>query len=128
MVEELIRKEEIKKEINSKGIIINNFFIRHYTNKIPHSNGEYTEDKVLEIFDYENNTLTEIHIRDNMPSFQAYSHTDDKKYYFYKYVVVERYKVKKIEIEDVGISFEDMNIKLSIVHNSFRIYEIQKNN
>jgi len=107
--------EEIKNEIEKKGVIINNFFLRYYKRIFKHDYGKNTNEECLEIFDIKNNTLIVVSFKYNMNSFIAYKKREN--YYISK-------DVRKIEITDISISFD--NFKISIVNDSFRIYLNEK--
>jgi hypothetical protein len=107
--------EEIKNEIEKKGMIINNFFLKYSKRVFTHDFGENTNEEYLEIFDIRNNLLIKVSFRDNMNSYVEYKKKEN--YYISK-------DVRKIEITDISIQFE--NFKISIVNNSFRIYLNEK--
>jgi hypothetical protein len=102
--------EEIKNEIEKKGMIINNFFLKYEERVFTHDYGKNTNEECLEIFDIRNNTLIVVSFRDNMNSFIEYKKREN--YYIAN--------VRKIEIADISIQFE--NFKISIANNTFRIY------
>ena len=101
---------EIKNEIEKKGMIINNFFLKYEKRVFAHDYGKNTNEERLEIFDMKNLILITITFRDNMNSFIEYK---EREYYISK-------DVRKIEIADISIQFE--NFKISIVNDNFRIY------
>jgi len=102
--------EEIKNEIEKKGMIINNFFLKYEKRVFTHDFGENTNEEYLEIFDIRNNSLIVVSFKDNMKSYIQYKKREN-------YYISD---VRKIEITDISIQFE--NFKISIVNNSFRIY------
>ena len=105
--------EEIKNEIEKKGMIINNFFLRYEKRVFAHDYGKNTEEKYLEIFDIRNNSLIVVSFS-NMKSYIQYKKKEN--YYIGN--------VKKIEIADVSIQFD--NFKISIVNDKLRIYLNEK--
>ena len=106
--------EKIKNEIEKKGMIINNFFLRYEKRVFSHDYGKNTDEKYLEIFDTKNNVLIAVSFRNNMNSFIEYKKREN--YYIGN--------VKKIEIADVSIQFD--NFKISIVNDKLRIYLNEK--
>jgi hypothetical protein len=102
--------EEIKNEIEKKGMIINNFFLKYAKRVFAHDYGKNTNEECLEIFDIRNNTLIVASFRDNMKSFIEYKKREN--YYISK-------NARKIEIADISIQFD--NFRISIVNDNFRI-------
>ena len=105
--------EEIKNEIEKKGMIINNFFLKYSKRVFSHDYGKNTEEKYLEIFDIRNNSLIVVSFS-NMKSYFEYKKREN--YYIGN--------VRKIEIADVSIQFE--NFRISIVNDKLRIYLNEK--
>ena len=106
--------EEIKNEIEKKGMIINNFFLRYEKRVFSHDYGENTNEERLEIFDTKSNVLIAVSFRDNMNSFIEYKKREN-------YILGD---VRKVEIADINIQFQ--NFKVSIVNDKFRIYLNEK--
>jgi hypothetical protein len=104
-----IEIKNIKNEIEEKGMIINNFFLKYYKRTYLHDYGENTNEECLEIFDTKNFSLVVVSIKDK--SFIEYKKREN--YYITS-------NVRKIETTDISIQFD--NFKISIVNNSFRIY------
>jgi hypothetical protein len=113
--EEGVLISELKKKIEEEGIIINNFFIRKYTKKFAHDYREATIAKFLEIYDCNKNVYITISIKNNMPSYFDYKAREDYREY------LSTQKIKKIEVDDLCVSFDDMNIKIAVVGNKYRI-------
>ena len=104
---------EIKNEIEKKGMIINNFFLKYSKRVFTHDYGK-TNEECLEIYDTKNFSLITISFRDNMNSFISYKKREN--YYIGN--------VKRVEVADISIQFE--NFKISIVNDTFRIYLNEK--
>jgi len=107
-------EDEIKNEIEKRGMIINNFFLKYSKRVFSHDYGKNTEEKYLEIFDIRNNSLIVVSFS-NMKSYIQYKKKEN--YYIGN--------VKKIETTDISIQFDD-NFKITIVNDSFRIYLNEK--
>ncbi len=107
----MISVVEIKNEIEKKGMIINNFFLKYSKRVFAHDYSKNTNVECLEIFDTRSNSVIVVCFRDNMKSFFEYKKREN--YYISK-------DARKIEITDISISFD--NFKISIVNDSFRIY------
>jgi hypothetical protein len=106
--------EEIKNEIEKKGMIINNFFLRYEKRVFTHDFGGNTNEERLEIFDTKSNVLIAVSFRDNMKSYFEYKKREN-------YILGD---VRKVEIADINIQFQ--NFKVSIVNDKLRIYLNEK--